>query len=103
MPALLRQVGPVGSSPLPAGFQCAGITPTYVFCWGGTIPVSGVVELWFDVIGTFSSSCPNSDEIVFDVTQVVQALVDPYDWSMEASETNNEGNDSIIHETVCIR
>jgi hypothetical protein len=100
MPALLRQVLPVGPIPFPGGFQCVGITNNLVWCWGPTIPVSGVVELQFDVIGTFSSDCP--EETTSEVTQVVQALADPYDWIAEASETNNDGNASIIHRTFCI-
>jgi hypothetical protein len=101
MPALLRQVLPPGSSAqFPGGFQCAGMTNNLVWCWGPTIPVSGVVELWFDVIGTFSRDCPEKSPE--DVTQVVQALADPYDWITEASETNNEGIVPITHETMCI-
>jgi hypothetical protein len=89
MPASLSQGG---NMVIPSGFQCA-VTPNnhYIFCWGGTIPGGGIVEFQVEVIGAYGCG----------YTANVQAVVDPYNWISEKSETNNEAASAISVYSVC--
>ena len=78
----LQQVGNMG---LPAGFQ-AVVTPDHhtVFCFGGTIPAGGSVDMIIEVIEVVGENW------VGDAT--IEAVVDPYNSITENLEENNIGS-----------
>lgn len=89
IPAPLSQVGNVTA---PIGFQCA-VSPNNhtVICWGGTIPAGKSINIEIAVIGEYT--CGSTVEM--------RAVVDPYSWIGEASETNNEATVKIDVYSLC--